>query len=252
MSGNIVHYLSPNSRLPKDVDFEIYTSASSTPIRVGAHKCFLADASTVFEEMFYHEKKPDSEVGGGCNVTVRVENISEGVFKRFLKHLYGEKVEVDELSIFSVLEMSELVEKYQIKDLGEELVKRVKCQQVDKENVLKVVEMLKKLTIPSKAKVAVEMMVSDYLQVNYGRSVSKLANFLSENSVDGEIICFLMEMITKAGWGDIEEKTKANADDKKKLLCRFLAFVSFPEDQVDEIVVKFMEEDVSVEFKAVE
>ena len=250
MSGNIVHYLAPNSRLPTDVDFEIYTSASSTPIHVGAHKCFLADASTVFEKMFYIEKKPD--MGGGGNVTVRVENIGEDVFRKFLKHLYGEKVEVGELNILSVMEMSELVEKYQIKDLGEELVGRVKSQQVDKENILTIVETLKKLSIPSKAKVAVEMMVSDYLQVNYGRSVSKLANFLSENSVDGEIICFLMEMITKAGWGNIEEKTKANADDKKKLLCRFLAFVSFPEDQVDEIVEKFMEEDVCVVFNAIE
>ena len=250
MSGNIVHYLAPNSRLPTDVNFEIYTSVSSTPIHVGAHKCFLADASTVFEEMFYREKKPD--VGGGGNVTVRVDNIGEAVFRMFLKHLYGEKVEVGELSIFSALEMSELVEKYQIKDLGEELANSVKSQHVDKENVLKVVEMLKKLTIPSKAKVGVEMMVADYLQVNYGRSVFKLATFLTENSVDGEIICFLMEMITKVGWVDIEEKEKPNAYDEKKLLCRYLAFTSFPEDQADKIVEKFIEDDVSVDLKAAE
>ena len=62
--------------------------------------------------------KPD--VGTGI-VTVRVDNIEEIVFRMFLKHLYGEKVRADELSISSVLEMAELVEKYRIQDLGEQL-----------------------------------------------------------------------------------------------------------------------------------
>ena len=121
MPSNIAHYLSPNCRLPTDVDFEVHSSSSPHPVHVGAHKCFLADASTVFEEMFYKDKTPDEGTG---KVTVRIDDIEESVFRMFLKHLYGEKAEVGKLDIFSVLEMSELVEKYMIKDLRLEIVAR--------------------------------------------------------------------------------------------------------------------------------
>ena len=153
MPSNVAHYLSPNSRLPTDVDFEVYSPSSPSPVHVGAHKCFLADASTVFDEMFFKKRKPEENTD---KVTVRIDNIKESVFRMFLKHLYGEKVEVGRLDISSVLEISELVEKYGIEDLKEEIVERIKREQVNKENILEIVGHLKKHTNPS-----VEMMVSN-------------------------------------------------------------------------------------------
>ena len=242
MPSNIAHYLSPNCRLPTDVDFEVYASSSSSPAHVRAHKCFLADASTVFEEMFYKDGK---SIVGTEEVTVRIDNMDESIFRLFLKHLYGGKVEVGELDISSLLNMSELVEKYKIEHLGQELVENVKSQQVNQENIFEVVEKLKNLTNSSEMKDIGETMVSDYLKVKY-ESVSRLVNFLSGTSVEGENILFMMKIMAKAGMVDKEEAdgvSAAEAEDKRKILCKFLMFVSFPEDHVNELVEKFMLED---------
>jgi len=243
MPSNIAHYLSPNCRLPTDVDFEVHSSSSPNPVHVGAHKCFLADASSVFDEMFFKGSMDD---GGTGKVIVRVDDIDESVFRMFLKHLYGEQVEVGKLDIFSILEMSELVEKYKIKDLEEELVARIKYEKVNDENIIEIVEQLKKLTNPCVVKDAVEMKVSNYMQVNYGRSVSRLVSFLSEKSVDGESICYMMDIIAKAGVVDNEEEPDNDTpatENKRKILRRFLMFAGFPEEYVDDLVDKFIVED---------
>ena len=67
-----------------------------------------------------------------CQVIVCVENIEEEIFRKFLNHIYGEKVVVDELIGYeSVMEMLVLVEKYNIKDMKEALLLRMKSQVVD-------------------------------------------------------------------------------------------------------------------------
>jgi len=246
MPSNIAHYLSSNSRLPTDVDFEVYSATSSpTPVHVGAHKCFLADASTVFDEMFFKNTKPEEDTG---KVTVRIDNVNESVFRMFLKHFYGEKIEVGRLDIVSVLEILELVQKYGIEDLKEEIVERIKREQVKEENILDIVGHLKKPTNLSNCvvKYVVEKMVSNFLQVKYGRSVSGLANLLYEKSVDGETICYMMKIIAKAGVVDNQEQSKNDisaSEDKREMLRRFLVYASFPEDHVDNLVDKFIVED---------
>merc|ERR1719430_3107754 len=193
--------------------------------------------------MFYKDKTPDEGAG---KVTVRIDDIEESVFRMFLKHLYGEKAEVGKLDIFSVLEMSELVEKYMIKDLRLEIVARVKSEQVNEENIIELVEQLKKLTNPCVVKDVVEMKVSNYMQVKYGTSVSRLVSFLNEKSVDGETICYMMKIIAKAGVVDNEEESKNDISasvDKREILRRFLVFAGFPEEYVDALVDKFIVED---------
>ena len=67
-----------------------------------------------------------------CQVIVCVENIEEEIFRKFLNHIYEEKVVVDELIGYeSVMEMLVLVEKYNIKDMKEALLLRMKSQVVD-------------------------------------------------------------------------------------------------------------------------
>ena len=67
-----------------------------------------------------------------CQVIVCVENIEEEIFRKFLNHIYEEKVVVDELIGYeSVMEMLVLVEQYNIKDMKEALLLRLKSQVVD-------------------------------------------------------------------------------------------------------------------------
>ena len=67
-----------------------------------------------------------------CQVIVCVENIEEEIFRKFLNHIYEEKVVVDELIGYeSVMEILVLVEKYNIKDMKEALLLRMKSQVVD-------------------------------------------------------------------------------------------------------------------------
>jgi len=237
-SRNNVHYLSPNPRLPIDVDFEIYTSASSsTPIHVGAHKCFLADASPVFDYMFYTDGKP---LEGVAKVNVCVGFIDDGVFRLFLRHLYGEKVVVDQLSISSALEMSALAEKYKIKDLEEEIMNKITSQQVNSGNIFEIVDQLKKLSISSDAKAIMDLNVSAYLYDICGNSLTGLANFLSEREVDGDTVCYLMKVIAEAGW--IEDADYIERYLEREMLRRFLIFSTFPEDLVDNVVDMFIED----------
>merc|ERR1719186_1540382 len=51
--SNLLHFLSPNSRLPPDVTFQVLSSTTSSPVSVPAHKCFLAASSHVFDKLFF-------------------------------------------------------------------------------------------------------------------------------------------------------------------------------------------------------
>ena len=74
----------------------------------------------------------DSSLFDDCQVIVCVESMEEEIFRKFLNHIYGEKVVVDELIGYeSVMEMLVLVEKYNIKDMKEALLLRLKSQVVD-------------------------------------------------------------------------------------------------------------------------
>ena len=86
-------------------------------MRHEAHKCFLADGSDVFDKMFYQDGAPKETTD---KVTVRVENIEEEIFNEVL---------TTRLSRI-------MVEKYNIKDMKEALLLRMKSQVVDEENFI--------------------------------------------------------------------------------------------------------------------
>ena len=84
MNHNLLHNLSPSPRLPIVVIFDVFPSSSS-PVQIHEHKCFLADGSEVFDKMFYQDGAPKEAAD---KVIVRVENIEEGTFRKFLNHIY--------------------------------------------------------------------------------------------------------------------------------------------------------------------
>jgi len=148
---NLLQFLSPNSRLPADVVFQVYPPSSTTPVKVLAHKCFLANANPVFDKMFFQSGQ--AREPQGAEVTIQINNKSEDVFRMFLRHMYGEELVVENLSSFtSVIQMFELVEQYDVVELKEVLLHKMKTQVVEKENFLSVVDLVKECSGPSEAK----------------------------------------------------------------------------------------------------
>lgn len=150
--ANLLQFLSPNSRLPTDVVFQVHPSpTSSNPVTVLAHKCFLANANPVFDKMFFQSGQ--AREPQGAEVTIQINNKSEDVFRMFLRHMYGEELVVENLSSFtSVIQMFELVEQYDVVELKEVLLHKMKTQVVEKENFLSVVDLVKECSGPSEAK----------------------------------------------------------------------------------------------------
>ena len=77
---------------------------------------------------------------------------------------------------------------------------KITSQQVNSGNIFEIVDQMKKLSISSDAKAIMDLNVSAHLQVNYSNLMFKLANFLSERELDGDTVCYLMKVITEAGW----------------------------------------------------
>jgi len=242
---NLLQFLSPNSRLPTDVVFEVYPSTtSSTPVKVLAHKCFLANANPVFDKMFFQSGK--AREPQGTEVTVQIKNKSEDVFRMFLNHLYGEELVVEDLSsLSSVIQMYELVEQYDVVELKEDLLQKMKIKVVEKENFLSVVDLVKECRGSSEVKVILEGMLSKYLQVNLGESVAKLATFMSEHEVDTQTLAYLLELSSKMGGEEVKKFDKsvslASSDFKRKVIVEFLEFSQFPTGQMEKMVDIFIE-----------
>jgi len=240
---NLLQFLSPNSRLPTDVVFEVYPSTtSSTPVKVLAHKCFLANANPVFDKMFFQSGK--AREPQGSEVTVQIKNKSEDIFRMFLNHLYGEELVVEELtSLSSVIQMFELVEQYDVVELKENLVKKMKTQVVEKENFLSVVNLVKECSGPSEVKVILEEMLSKYLQVNLGESLAKLATFMSVHGVDNQTLAYLLVLSSKIDGCETDKKLdkSVSPDCKREVIVEFLEFSKFPSDQIEKMVDIFIQ-----------
>ena len=68
MTGDLSHFLLPNSRLPKDVFFLV------GGMEIAAHKSLLASKHQIFDQMFYED-----EAGSALN-TVKVRTSSINFF----------------------------------------------------------------------------------------------------------------------------------------------------------------------------
>ena len=106
---------------------------------------------------------------------------------------------VDELiGIESVMEMLVLVEKYNIKDMKEALLLRMKSQVVDEKNFMGIVKQVEKLSYSSAVKDVMDRILYYYILDNYGRSVQEFARFLTKNEVKEDTLSYMMRMIAKS------------------------------------------------------
>ena len=237
--NNLLHFLSPNSRLPCDVIFEVLPSPTSIPVSIPAHKCFLANASLVFDEMFFQSGKARET---GKDVTVQITNKSEDVFRMFLNHLYGKEVVVEELaSLESMIEMFQLAEQYSIEELHNSLLERIKLQSLEKENLLSVVNLVKEIGECS-AKDDLEIMLFKYVKANAGECVIKLATFMFEQNAEAGIPTLLMKLAAdrlEYEGSLVESVQLTSIEVKTDIIYEFLQFSNFPQDKMKEMVDKF-------------
>ena len=122
LKPNLLHFLLPTSRLPPDVNFLV--STSTTPVSIMAHKCFLADASSVFDKMFFLTGTASAKQGVE---SVEVKNVTVETFRKFVEHIYGKELVIEEMfSVLSMLELLLLVYQYDMVELRVKLIGRIK------------------------------------------------------------------------------------------------------------------------------
>eukprot|EP00092_Neocalanus_flemingeri_P019160 GFUD01020756.1.p1 GENE.GFUD01020756.1~~GFUD01020756.1.p1 ORF type:complete len:284 (+),score=66.16 GFUD01020756.1:67-852(+) len=206
--SNLLHFLAPNSRLAPDVTFQVTPSSSTTPVTIPAHKCFLATASSVFDKMFF-----ESDNSRGQGTVIEVKNIEEKVFRMFLNHIYGKELVLEELAdVPSAIGLFQLMEQYDIVELKEQILARIKSQKVEKDNYVTIVNLVGQCEDHSEGKDVLQSMVSSYLQETLGMSLSKLTMFMTEHGgMDGQAMVSVLGMVGKmvgkvsGGKGDSKE-----------------------------------------------
>ena len=241
--SNLLHFLSPNSRLPPDVTFQVLSSTTSSPVSVPAHKCFLAASSQVFDKLFFQSDNAREQ-----REVIKVENVEEEVFRKFLDHIYGKEFVLEELSdVSSMLQMFQLVERYDMVEIKEKLLTRIKSQTVKKENFLTIVNLMGQCEEHSMAKEILEAMISRYLERNLG-PLGKLSSFMSEHGLDTEVFVSILGIVDKLqGEGDVckeeavEKIPPVSSDIQRKIVTEFLNFSKFPGDKMEEMVDMFIQ-----------
>jgi len=115
-AADLTHFLLPSSRLPTDVSFMVSGK------EIGAHKSFLAAAHPGFDEMFFGAEA----VAAGVN-RVKVEGeVSEDAFNPFLRHMYGCKINVVEITELSTLaELHRIASQFGQMELEKEVKERL-------------------------------------------------------------------------------------------------------------------------------
>jgi len=241
--SNLLHFLSPNSRLPPDVTFQVLSSTTSSPVSVPAHKCFLAASSQVFDKLFFQSDNAREQ-----REVIKVENVEEEVFRKFLDHIYGKEFVLEELSdVSSMLQMFQLVERYDMVELKRKLLARIKSQTVEKENFLTIVKLMGQCKEHSKAKEILEMMISRYLKRHLG-PLEKLSSFMSEHGLDAQGFVSILGIVDKfKDEGDeykeeaVEKIPPVSSDIRRKIVNEFLNFSKFPGDKMEEMVDMFIQ-----------
>eukprot|EP00092_Neocalanus_flemingeri_P018918 GFUD01020490.1.p1 GENE.GFUD01020490.1~~GFUD01020490.1.p1 ORF type:complete len:269 (-),score=82.29 GFUD01020490.1:83-823(-) len=243
--SNLLHFLAPNSRLPTDVTFQVIPSSSTNPVSVPAHKCFLATASSVFDKMFF-----ESDKSRGQGMVIEVKNMEEDVFRMFLNHIYGKDLVMEELQdVPSTFGMFQLTEKYDIVELKEKILARMKSLTVDKGNFVTIVNLVGLCDEHSEVKDVLQSMVSSYLQENLGMSVSKLIMFMTEHGgMDGQAMASVLDMVGMVGGEEedskevVQESPAVSPQSRRGIVMEFLEYCDFPGDKLEEMVNMFIDD----------
>ena len=166
MSGDLTHFLLPTSRLPTDVTFLLPTSTFP------AHKGILSTNLTAFDDLFFG---PFADRG---RKVVEVDGISADSFHLFLRHCYGDKVEVEGIGELPILaELHALAGRYGDSDLLREVGGRVRglvAEETDPGELAELQGLLVGLEVGELAKVVgarLEEVAPEVTEENFARLV---------------------------------------------------------------------------------
>jgi len=241
---NLLNFLSSTSRLPPDVNFIVSSATTSTPVSVPAHKCFLADVSTVFAKMFFVDGTAEKLEEGMEDVFVK--NVGEETLRMFVEHIYGKELVVDDMTVTSKYEMFLLVDQYSITgELRERLLQDIYAHSLSKEDFQPIVKLVESCESHNEAKNALEMSITRYMKANLV-SLDKLPSFMSEHSwLEGHTLAFALSLWKEAADGGGKNphlvSTSASIQDREReeIVREFLIFAKFPVERVEEMVNNF-------------
>jgi len=124
-------FMNPKFRFsaPADVRFW-FKDADGAVKEVKAHTQILASASDVFCRQFYGSLKAENDV--------EIKDARQEVFLAMIEYIYNKKLVFKDASLNFLASLYYLADKYNIKDLRDEIVASIPEHEVTKENVLEV------------------------------------------------------------------------------------------------------------------
>ena len=123
--------LDPSFGIPTDVTFKVIEDEQVLVHLIPAHKYFLAMASPVFKAMFFGPARETKDV-------VPIRGTSSQAFCSMIDYIYEKEICWDDRSVFSLLEVVNLAEMYNLDNLMEKVGKVLRDYPLTKETVIQV------------------------------------------------------------------------------------------------------------------
>ena len=130
--SNLLKFLNPKFREcpPTDVRFWFKDEVSGGTKEVKAHTVILAAASDVFNREFYGSLNADHDI--------EIKDSCQEVFLKMIEYIYNKKSDFKKDSLSFLASLYYLADKYNIKDLRDEIVAVIPDHKITMKNVLKV------------------------------------------------------------------------------------------------------------------
>jgi len=130
--SNLLKFLNPKfgECPPTDVRFWFKDAVSGATKEVKAHTLILAAASDVFNREFYGSLRAEYDI--------EIKDTCHEVFLRMIEYIYNKRMDFKEASLCFLASLYYLADKYNIKDLRDDIVAVIPQHEIKKENVLEV------------------------------------------------------------------------------------------------------------------
>jgi len=130
--SNLLKFLNPKfgECPPTDVRFWFKDAVSGATKEVKAHTLILAAASDVFNREFYGSLRAEYDI--------EIKDTYQEVFLRMIEYIYNKKMDFKEASLSFLASLYYLADKYNIKDLRDEIVAVISQHEITEENVLEI------------------------------------------------------------------------------------------------------------------
>ena len=113
LMANLPKCLSPDSTIPTNVRFLFHLGGVIKEVK--AHKMILALVSDVFTTEFFGSMKEDKD-------DIDIKDASQEVFQAMIDFIYNKQVDLGEYDLPFTSQLYNLAEKYNIKDLRNEII----------------------------------------------------------------------------------------------------------------------------------